>query len=220
MKKRLVLSFIFAILCFVGISADNNTNENCEKVSMVAYEQRWIDSKATIALRNNTDEEVTSVSFTLEYLDMNDNPRSYGNYTQRVEIAPGMTKEIDIPAYKHKWSYHYYLTPDSSHHPTFKVRYKFQEINTDNGIGIFDNPKFSGLIMLTCMLLIPFTIGFYILAFAMARKRKRNIALWIGLSFILSPVVVCVILLIIGKDEYSDKTDRHDGRQQHSSNSQ
>ena len=95
MKKRLVLSFIFAILCFVGISADNNTNENCEKVSMVAYEQRWIDSKATIALRNNTDEEVTSVSFTLEYLDMNDNPRAWslGSGTKGGGVGEQGTRE-------------------------------------------------------------------------------------------------------------------------------
>lgn len=39
--------------------------------------QNWIDDQGTIALKNNTDNEVMSVSFMITYFDMNGNQLDY-----------------------------------------------------------------------------------------------------------------------------------------------
>ena len=79
--------------------AANKDLEN--DITMVSYEQSWLDSKATLALKNNSSEEVNNVLFLIIYLDMSDNELDYEEFTKRVSIAPGMTKKLDIPAYEH-----------------------------------------------------------------------------------------------------------------------
>ena len=67
-------------------------------ISFVSYEQGWLDSKGTLALKNNTTEEIRNVKFLITYLDMSGNELDYEEYERRVTIAPGMTKKLDIPA--------------------------------------------------------------------------------------------------------------------------
>lgn len=50
--KKIVLSLFFAFSAMLFALGQNQT------ISMVSYEQSWLDSKGTLALRNNTDKEV------------------------------------------------------------------------------------------------------------------------------------------------------------------
>lgn len=99
-------------------------------VSMEAYEQTSTDLEGTIALKNNTKEDVHNVSFMLEYLDMNGKPLDYEIFDYNVDIAPGMTRQLNIPAYQHERFYHYYKS-DGFENP-FKVRYELKEYNLSN----------------------------------------------------------------------------------------
>lgn len=42
-------------------------------------------------------------------------------------------------------------------------------------------------------------VGFYVLVAIMAQRRNRSAALWLLLSFIATPILVILILLVIGK---------------------
>lgn len=44
-------------------------------------------------------------------------------------------------------------------------------------------------------------IGMYVLVAMMAKHRHREVALWLLLSFIFSPLLIIIILLCIGEDE-------------------
>ncbi len=44
-------------------------------------------------------------------------------------------------------------------------------------------------------------IGLYVLVAVMAKNRHREVALWVLLSFLASPVLIMIILLCIGDDE-------------------
>ena len=68
---------------------------------MVSYEQGWLDSEGTLALKNNSSEEVKNVVFLITYLDMSGNELDHEEFSRRVSIASGMTKKVDIPAYEH-----------------------------------------------------------------------------------------------------------------------
>lgn len=68
---------------------------------MVSYEQVWLDSEGTLALKNNSSEEVKNVVFLITYLDMSGNELDYEEFSRRLSIASGMTKKVDISAYEH-----------------------------------------------------------------------------------------------------------------------
>lgn len=105
--KKLLIALIVSFLAFIQNVMAAETSAT-PAVEMVSYEQSWLDSEGTIALKNNTHEDIHNVSFVLEYLDMQNNPMDYETFSYNIDIAPGMTKKLDIPAYEHRRQYHYY----------------------------------------------------------------------------------------------------------------
>ena len=120
--KKVVLLLILVLNLSLSAFAD-------VAVTMVSYEQRWLDSEGTLALRNNSEDEIKDVQFRITYLDMNDNPMDYQDYSRRVSIAPGMVRKVDIPAYEHDRFYHYYKTPQALGNPKFKITFKLLSHN-------------------------------------------------------------------------------------------
>lgn len=214
--------FIALINCFLIVSTFAN-NKNLEKdVLMVSYEQGWLDSRGTIALKNNTDEEIHNVDFQITYLDMSGAPLDYENYSKEISIAPGMTKKVDIPAYEHNRSYHYYKSEGSpSGSPAFKIEFQLKDYNVKTpeleeqcADNLFERYNYSHseekrsgngrLIILVGLVVILFviglSIGLYVLVAVMAQNRNRNVAMWILLSLLATPLLMIIILLFIGKD--------------------
>ena len=64
-SKKISILFINFFVIF-AVSAINND------ITMVSYEQSWLDSEGTIALKNNTNKEIHNVVFQITYLDMKD----------------------------------------------------------------------------------------------------------------------------------------------------
>lgn len=229
--KKIITFFIVALTNAMILTA--STKDNQAAVSMVAYEQSWKDNSGTIALKNNTTNNIQSVTFMIEYLDMQNTPMDYKTYSYDIDIAPGMTKKINIPAYERNRHYHYYKTKDEFGHPAFKIRYELKDYTssstqagTDNseaklktyssddfyddyltdidykGDHTTNNNKSNAipsLIMLICMIvMLGIYVGMYVLVAEMAKKRNRNPALWIIASFVGTPIIVCIVLLVLG----------------------
>ena len=58
------------------------------------------------------------------------------------------------------------------------------------------------IILLAIMVLVLILfVGLYVLVAMMAKHRHREVALWLILSFFISPFIVIIILLCIGEDE-------------------
>ena len=208
--KRFVLSLFAAFSTMLFVLGHN------QAITMVSYEQSWLDSKGTLALRNNTTEEVQNIEFQIEYLDMSNNSLDYEDFLFEVDIAPGMTKKIDIPAYEHRRNYHYYKTKDDYGHPAFKIKYKLLGYNieeetlagsSDDWSELFDDDE--TVYILVAIALVIFVlgiwIGVYVLVAVMANRRNRSAALWLLLSFIATPLLVIIILLCVGKVDKGDK---------------
>ncbi len=222
--KNVLFAIIISVFGFVqSVSA---VAAKPAPVEMVSYEQGWTDSYGTIALKNNTSGDLHNVTFTLEYLDMNGRQLDYETFTRDIEIAPGKTKKLDIPAYEHARYYHYYKTKDDYGNPAFRLRFELNDYKirepkvsaSDGGSGheetvavtaAGENNEYHGIaaIVLLVILLICFGvyIGMYVLVGVMAKKRHRSVFLWVTLSFFMTPLTVCIILLAIGRkstDEY------------------
>ena len=127
--RRLTIVLLSILLSVVALAA----NKDFEKdITMVSYEQGWLDSEGTLALKNNSSEEVKNVVFLITYLDMSGNELDYKEFTRRVNIASGMTRKLDIPAYEHSRNYHYYKSenmPGGS--PSFKIKFKLKDYNVE-----------------------------------------------------------------------------------------
>lgn len=118
--RRFALALLGIFMAVVSFAA----NKDLEKdITMVSYEQSWLDSSGTLALKNNSSEEIKNVIFLITYLDMSGNELDYQEFTRRVSIASGKTKKLDIPAYEHSRNYHYYKTKDDYGHPAFKIKF-------------------------------------------------------------------------------------------------
>ena len=206
-----ILSLIFFVYSFAQVTGT--------EVSMVSYEQGWLDSRGTLALKNNTSENIHNVTFQITYLDMSGNALDYEEFYKEVEIAPGMTKKIDIPAYEHSRDYHYYKSenrPGGS--PAFKISFELKDFNKVEPVGEgriesdYSLPSYSdthnkddgpsgAMILLglaVVVIIIGFVVGMYVLVAVMAQKRKRNVVIWILLSIVTTPILMAIILLVIG----------------------
>ena len=219
MKQRF---FLFLTLCFATLStlmAQGKQNA----VTMVSYEQSWSDTQGTLALKNNTDSTIHNLTFVITYLDMNGTELDYQEYSVSEEIAPSMTKKVDIPAYEHLREYSYYKSkalPTNPH--KFKIKFEVKDINSvteDTSISsvnytprqstssdITDTLGWSfGIVLLAILFGIGLFVGLYVLVALMAQKRRRNPALWVLVSIFASPILAIIILLCLGKSsEYHE----------------
>ena len=210
-----------ALLCFyLFFPIFALANNTADAITMVSYEQRWLDSRGTLALKNNTNEEIHNVSFQITYLDMSGNPLDYEEFTKSISIAPGMTKKIDIPAYEHDRNYHYYKSenmPGGS--PSFKIKFNLKGYNRDlqetdaDDYGIYDNDDDESyyssnksdsiyiiIVISVVLFVIGLSVGLYVLVAVMAKSRNRSVVLWVLLSIIASPLLIIIILLVVGED--------------------
>ena len=205
MKKLLTILFL---VCSISVFADVN---NKDAVTMENFEQHWLDHEATIALKNNTNEEIYNVAYRITYLDMNGKALDYKDFTSTIDIEPGMVKKADIPAYEHKRFYQYYKNAEKyDDHPKFKVAFKLkgynietEQIKSDN-TGSYDTDDFKiyGIsIMLFSLFLLCIYIGLYVLTAVMAQRRHRSAALWVITSLFTTPVITIIILLCIGDSD-------------------
>ena len=207
MKRLLTILFL---ICSISVFADVN---NKDAVTMENFEQRWLDHEATIALKNNTNEEIYNVAYRITYLDMNGKALDYEDFTSTIDIEPGMVKKTDLPAYEHERFYQYYKNAEEyTNHPKFKVAFELKDYNFEDdqqedveyGRGECLSPLAIIIpIILLAIFLFAIAIGLYVLAGIMAKRRHRSVALWVIISILTTPILAIIILLCVGdSDEY------------------
>ena len=108
----LILASALSTICTVALPKGK-----VDAVTMESYEQNWDDNVGTIALKNNTNQDIYNVTFQLTYLDMSGKQLDYEEFSQNVNIAPGMTKKINITAYESSRDYSYYKSEAEYLHP-------------------------------------------------------------------------------------------------------
>lgn len=218
--RKIVLLFVLTIS--LGISATSKDTLNA--VTMVSYEQGWIDDEGTLALRNNTKKNIYDMTYRITYLDMKGNALDYKDYSSEIDVAHGMTKKVNIPAYEHERYYSYYRSETSPVNPhKFKIKFEQTGYNTSKKSAVKKTGKksekefndefsvetdfeslWSVMMLVVILSVIGFYIGMYILVAVIAQKKNRNAALWVLVSLLATPLLAIIILLVLGKDETRD----------------
>lgn len=214
-RRRLTTALLSLLLSIVAFAAQKNLDKD---ITMVTYEQGWMDMNGTLSLKNNTGVEVKNVVFLITYLDMSGNELDYEEFNKLVSIAPGKTKKIDIPAYEQERFYHYYKSPGDETKPktAFKIKFQLKDYNVEGEAEELNSSPIRGrntnslegqdgfyLIIAISILLffIGISIGLYVMVAVMAQKRNRNVVIWILLSLIATPLLMIIILLAIGENK-------------------
>lgn len=194
-------------MLITSLSVSATSKDTLNAVTMVSYEQSWIDSEGTLALKNNTNEDIHSVTYRITYLNMKGIALDYRDFTSKIEIAPGMTKKVNIDAYEHGRHYSYYLSEESyDNSKKFKIKFELKGYNTSSADKTLENLNsiesyiLIPVVIFVALLGLGLSVGLYVLVAVMANKRNRNVALWVLISIIATPLLAIIILLCIGKD--------------------
>lgn len=218
MNKLKSFLLVAAVLFSLVSSA---TKDPIHPITMVSYEQGWLDDNGTLALKNNTVYDVQNVSFRITYLSMSGTPLDYKDFTKKVSIAPGMTKKINIPAYERERRYSYYTSEASMSSPhRFKIKFTvidykvgdntsaptavsqeeshhdYTENPTDDyplGLGI-DSFYMLLPLFLAFPMLLSILVALYVIVVVMAWKRDKNPIKYVILSMFVTPLVVILII--------------------------
>lgn len=203
MRKILLLVFSFVAVFAFAIGKDS-----ANAVSFVEYDQSFADMQGSLSLKNNTDEQIKNIRFRIIYLNMKGKELDYEDYSIKADIAPGMVRQVEIPAYQASKNYAYHKSEHLyGNNKVFKIKFELLGYNDAKTVSkergdhvVRQQSIMPTMIMLVALVfIIGVYVGLYALVAVMAQRRGRSAAMWIVVSLLGTPFLSILILLIIGK---------------------
>lgn len=103
---------------------------NTADITLESYSHDLYGSTARLSFKNNTNDEVTSITGRMIYYDMSGNMLDYRDFTKSTAIDPGMVKSVDIEGFRTSDDYVYYKNKYADLGVKYKVKFELKSYKT------------------------------------------------------------------------------------------
>ena len=103
---------------------------NTADITLESYSHDLDGSTARLSFKNNTNDEVTSITGRMIYYDMSGNMLDYRDFTKSTAIDPGMVKSVDIEGFRTSDDYVYYKNKYADLGVKYKVKFQLKSYKT------------------------------------------------------------------------------------------
>ena len=110
--------------------AATTAKANTADITLESYSHDLYGSTARLSFKNNTNDEVTSITGRMIYYDMSGNMLDYRDFTKSTAIDPGMVKSVDIEGFRTSDDYVYYKNKYADLGVKYKVKFQLKSYKT------------------------------------------------------------------------------------------
>ncbi len=110
--------------------AATTAKANTADITLESYSHDLYGRTARLSFKNNTNDEVTSITGRMIYYDMSGNMLDYRDFTKSTAIDPSMVKSVDIEGFRTSDDYVYYKNKYADLGVKYKVKFQLKSYKT------------------------------------------------------------------------------------------
>ena len=95
----------------VEIQCDTVANPPADSVVVTGFDKQLRSKRETMFVSNHTARTITSITLRIDYFDMAGHQLHSATHSTSVDLPPGQTRQIEVPAFDRTDRFYYHLSP-------------------------------------------------------------------------------------------------------------